>query len=108
MTTTKSPLTAVLTTLTQRTRKDTHQLERGLMLAYTPGGLNDGRFRLALSRLDKPPSRQELAIIKAALRESLQKQERPFDTMITEPWLQHGRRHYHVIEWRELVQETLF
>ena len=102
-----SKLTPILTDLIRRPDPVTHRLERGLILAYTPGSLNDGRYRLTLSRPKVYPSDQETEIIKAALRQALQSAKRPYTNMITEPYLRRGQYHYHVIEWQELTQEPL-
>ncbi len=104
----KSSLHDVVKWLVGGADRQSFRLSRGLALAYTPAGLNDGRFRLVLSRVGElGPAVGELAIVRMTLCVVLNDQERPFDGMDVGDELIYEKGRYRVIEWGEYVQERL-
>ena len=105
------PLVEILATLTAVPDQRSKPLERGLILAYTPGSLNEtepGVFRLTVSRHGVWPSNEEVVIVKRDLWKALIQNGRLPERISVEPWLR-GKRdvHYHVLFWREGRQERL-
>ena len=105
-------LTAVLTMLVRSDKKIHRELERGLVLAYTPGSLNNGTHRLTLSRRGVFPSDQEIKIVKDSLTEVLTSEGRFPEIISVEPSLESKTKRgvvvrYHVLFWRERIQQKL-
>lgn len=104
-------LTAILAALTRSPKPDRVPLKHGLTLAYTPGDCNQaepGVHRLTLSRRGVWPSEQEVATVKRDLSAALRAGGRVADGVCVEWWLEaKGNIKYHVLFWRELVQDNL-
>ena len=107
MTAKKPALTDILTVLIRSEEKTHRRLERGLTLAYTPGQLNNGIHRLALSRKGIHPSQDEIEIVRRDLYKALANCSRIPEIISLEPNRAVGATRYHVLFWREGVQERL-
>lgn len=111
--TAKAPaLTDILTMLIRSDKKTHRTLERGLTLAYTPGSLNGGIHRLTLSRKGIFPSEQEIEIVKRDLYKVLSENGRFPEIISVESYLKKPLKrgvmiYYHILFWREGVQERL-
>lgn len=110
MTTKTKQLAKIIAQLIRGQRKNYHRLGKGLVLAYTPGSLNEiepGVYRLTLSRRGSWPSEKEIEIVKRDLKIALKAANRAWSDMAVEEYKRKGTQRYHVIFWIEAVQAAL-
>ena len=104
----KPTLDQVLAELVSNGRKGHTELQKGLIIAFTPARENSGRHRLCLSRKGKQkPSQQEGKTVTRYLGLALAKIGVDYVDVTREETAVSGKQCI-VIEWREMKQAMLF